>query len=276
MLQDALRDPGLRVGYLVPGAGTFVDSTGGELAIVGEAVVSAGHTIGTIVSRGPANAALVAEVGRRAALLVEMVRLRLEVRASRARLQLAGYEERKRVERDLHDGAQQRLVALGMRLRYAQRDSGTDVDELIDGAVGELARAVEDLRAIAQGLRPSGLDDGLAAALAGLSEGYPIPLTIEVADLDETPEGVALTAYFVACEALTNAAKHSRARKVGVQVSRTGKNLWLRVRDDGCGGASPSGSGLAGLRDRVAASGGTLRLNSTDSGTTVEAVLPCA
>jgi signal transduction histidine kinase len=214
-------------------------------------------------------------VGRRAALLVEMARLRLEVSASRARLQLAGYEERKRVERDLHDGAQQRLVALGMRLRHAQRDSGTDVNKLIDGAVNELGHAVEDLRAIAQGLRPSGLDDGLAAALAGLSEGYPIPLTIDVADLDDTPEDVALTAYFVACEALTNSAKHSRAREVCVQVRRTGKDLWMCVRDDGRGGASTSGSGLSGLRDRVAASGGELRLISTEAGTTVEAVLPC-
>ncbi len=135
-----------------------------------------------------------------------------EVEASRTRLVQAGDAERRRLERDLHDGAQQRLVSLGMAMRLAQRhlDDGTvDVNGLLDQGVAELATAIAELRQIAHGLRPTSLDDGLHAALAAITQTLPIPVRLDIPP-GELPEDLATTAYFVAAEAVTNAAKYSR------------------------------------------------------------------
>jgi signal transduction histidine kinase len=283
-LRTALRDPGLRVGYLVPGGRGLVDETGAPVAAAGAVPVRlGGETIGALAGAGPRE--LLSEAGAAAATLVEVVRLRLEVgaalreaRDSRARLVQAGYEERRRLERDLHDGAQQRLVALGMALRVAQRHlDDADADALIDQAVAELATAVAELRQIAHGLRPSSLDDGLHAALVALTRGVPIPVGLDV-QREPLPDDVATTAYYVTSEAIANAVKHAGASRIEVRIARRNGHVEVRVADDGRGGAVPApGSGLAGLSDRVQALGGALALDSAAGrGTVVEAVVPCA
>lgn len=285
VLRTALRDPVLRVGFLLPATDGFVDTDGRPVERAGGTeVVLAGVVIGVIrTGSGTASPELLRQVAGAATTLVEVVRLRLElagalreVRASRARLVQVGYEERHRLERDLHDGAQQRLVSLGMALRLAQRhlDDGTvDVNGLLDQSVAELGTAVAELRQIAHGLRPSRLDEGLAAALTALVRTVPVRVDLDL-DGEVVPDDVATTAYYVASEAVTNAVKHAAPHQIGLSVSRSNGRLVVRISDDGRGGAQLStGSGLA---DRVAALGGTLRVDSPPGGgTVVEAALPC-
>ena len=287
VLATALRDPDLRVGYRQPGRAGLVDAfgvpVGCEPGPDGVPVRWGGAEIGLL--RGTSPHALLAEVGAAAAMLVEVVRLRSElgfalreVESSRTRLLQAGYAERRRLERDLHDGAQQRLVSLGMALRLAQRHAGSvDVNEVFDQAVDELATAVGELRRIAHGLRPSSLDDGLGPALRRLATTVPLPVELDVCP-EPLPDDIATTAYYVASEAVSNAIKHAGADSIAVRVARDAGRLQVSVRDDGRGGASPHrGSGLAGLTDRVAAAGGALQVRSAPGrGTLVEAVLPCA
>ncbi len=289
VLRAALRDPLLRVGYRLPGSPGLVDAAGDPVD-AGDAhtapVRLGGREIGAIVRGRTGSRELLREVAAAGALLVEVVRLRIEVslalaetEAGRTRLLHAGYEERRRLERDLHDGAQQRLVSLGMAIRLAQRrrGAGADLDALMDEWVAELAAAVTELRRIAHGLRPSSLDDGLGNALAMLASKAPVPVSLDVS-ADGLSDDVAMTAYFVASEAMTNAVKHAGPVSIGVRVSRTGDLVTVRVSDDGPGGAEVRpGAGLAGLVDRVEAAGGALRLTSpVGGGTRVEAVLPCA
>ena len=221
-----------------------------------------------------------------AALSIEMARLRVEVRlqlaevqASRKRIVEAGYEERRRLERDLHDGAQQRLVSLGVRLRRLQMTLPREAQVLssaFDQIVGEVGAAIADLRQIAAGVRPARLDDGLAAALRALARSAAVPVDVD-APADRVGASVEAAAYFVACEALTNAVKHGSASKVAVRAVRENGTLHVTVADDGVGGAViRRGSGLAGLRDRVAAHGGTFQLVSPrGGGTRVEVAIPC-
>jgi signal transduction histidine kinase len=291
VLGEALRDSSLRVGYRLPGRDDLVDATGVALPAV------AGHDsvpvrvgdveIGVLRWHGGSSRELLRELAAACALLVELVRLRIElgqalrnVEASRSRLQHISYQERRRLERDLHDGAQQRLVTLGMALRLAQRQlraGPVDVDGLLDHGVAELGTAVAELRQLAHGLRPSSLDDGLGPALAGLTSTMPMSVVLDVHS-GELPEDVVTTAYYVVAESITNAAKHARAERVRVHVERCDDRLRVEVTDDGIGGAAFSdGTGLTGLSDRVAATGGTLRVRSpAGAGTQVEAVLPCA
>jgi signal transduction histidine kinase len=285
-LRGALRDPGLRVGYLVPGGAGLVDESGAPLDATESVPVTMGDApIGALLAGSPAlSPGLLREVASASATLVEVVRLRLElnaalhdVEASRTRLVHVGNEERRRLERDLHDGAQQRLVALGMALRVAQRHlDDTDVHGLIDQTVAELGTAVAELRQIAHGLRPSSLDDGLHAALAALTAQLPIPVVLEVHS-EPLPDDVATTVYYVTSEAIANAVKHAEATRIDVRIARSNRHLEVRVSDDGCGGATlAAGSGLAGLEDRLSAIGGALELQSaTGRGTTVAAVMPC-
>jgi signal transduction histidine kinase len=290
VLGEALRDSSLRVGYRLPGRGDLVDANG--VVLLG----ATGHDsvpvrvgdveIGVLRWCGGSSRELLRELAAACALLVELVRLRIElaqalrnVEASRSRLQHIGYQERRRLERDLHDGAQQRLVTLGMALRLAQRRlraGPVDVDGLLDHGVAELGTAVAELRQLAHGLRPSSLDDGLGPALAGLTSTMPMSVVLDVR-ADEVPEDVATTAYYVVAESVTNAVKHARAERVRVHVEQCDGQLRIEVTDDGIGGAALSdGSGLSGLSDRVAATGGTLRVHSpAGAGTQVEAVLPC-
>jgi signal transduction histidine kinase len=279
----------LRVGYLVPGAGTFVDTARESVETKGSvAVGKGGAQIGILVPGiGTASQELLREVAAASSGLVDIVRLRLElagalqeVEASRARLVEASEHERHRLERDLHDGAQQRLVALGLTLRIAQRhlsDGTVDVSGLIDQSVAELGTAVAELREIAHGLRPSRLDDGLYAALAALTRNVAVQVALDVST-DPLPDDVAATAYYIASEAVTNAVKHADAAQIGVQVLRADGSVHVRVADDGRGGAIiRAGSGLEGLADRVAAIGGSLGIESSAGrGTVIEAVLPCA
>ena len=289
-LREALRDPALRVGYRLPGQAGLVDAAGTALDPVGAycaPVRLGGHEIGAILRGTAGSRELLREVAAAAALLVEVVRLRIElnralhdVESSRARLLHAGYQERRRLERDLHDGAQQRLVSLGMAIRLAQRhldDATVDVNGLLDQSVAELGTAVAELRQIAHGLRPSSLDDGLGPALTTLARNIPVPVALDMR-AGRLPDDVAATAYYVASEALANAVKHAQPAAIGLSVVRTDGHVTVQVSDDGPGGARPRpGAGLAGLADRVAAAGGTLRLSSPDGhGTLIEAVLPCA
>jgi signal transduction histidine kinase len=221
-----------------------------------------------------------------AALSIEMARLRVEVRlqlaeveASRTRIVEAGYEERRRLERDLHDGAQQRLVSLGVQLRRLQMSlpAGAEVlSPALDQAVAGVSAAIGDLRQIAAGVRPARLDEGLAAALQDLARTSPVPVDVE-APRERVAASVEAAAYFVACEALTNAVKHGSPSKVAVRAFRDNGSLRVSVSDDGAGGAVVRrGNGLAGLRDRVAAHGGTFEVISPrGEGTRVEVAIPC-
>jgi signal transduction histidine kinase len=287
VLRTALRDPTLRVGLLLPASTGFVDAQGVPVADTGLVPITLGGTQIGVLGSSVTTPAVLRVVASAAASLVEVSRLRgelatalREVEASRARLVQAGDAERRRLERDLHDGAQQRLVSLGMAMRLAQRQLPTgsvDVHALLDQGVAELATAIAELRQIAHGLRPTSLDDGLHSALAALTNKLPVPVALEIMS-EPLADDIAITAYFVAAEAITNAAKHAHASAITVRVTQQADEVNVWVKDDGCGGADPhGGSGLAGLADRVAALGGSLRLNSRPGGgTTIQAVLPCA
>jgi signal transduction histidine kinase len=287
VLRTALRDPQLRVGMLVPGQAGFIDASGVPVPDTGLVpVMLGGVQIGVLGSSDTTGPGVLRLVASACASLVEVTRLRAElagalreVEASRTRLIQVGDAERRRLERDLHDGAQQRLVSLGMAMRLAQRrlpHGGVDVNALLDQGVAELATAIAELRQIAHGLRPTSLDDGLHAALTALTGKLPIPVHLDVVP-EPIDDDVATTAYFVAAEAITNAAKYANASAINVRVAQCSAGLEVTVRDDGIGGAAArAGSGLAGLADRVAALGGSLLMTSpVGAGTTIEAVLPC-
>jgi len=220
-----------------------------------------------------------------AGLAIEITRLRVELRrrlteveASRARIVAAGYEERRRIERDIHDGAQQRLVSIGLALLHAQHELGVSpVRDTIEGAVQEIGIAIKELRGLAGGVRPTDLQRGLAPALRELAGRTPVRVDVHVST-ERYPTDIEAAAYFIVCEAMTNAVKHADARHVALSAERQNGCLVVCVRDDGVGGADmDAGSGLRGLSDRVAAHGGVLRLDSPHgAGTTLTAELPCA
>jgi signal transduction histidine kinase len=187
---------------------------------------------------------------------------------------------RRRIERDLHDGAQQRLVSLALQLRGAQAAVPPELGELaaeLDRVAVGLTRALDELRELARGIHPAILAQaGLAPALRTLARRSPIPVDLQVRTEGRLPERVEVTAYYVVSEALTNAAKHARASTVTVTVETADDVLRVSVRDDGVGGADYArGTGLVGLRDRVEAVGGQIFLNSPrGAGTTLRAELP--
>ena len=296
ILRGALADPTAEVLYCLPEGDGYVDR---HARTVVPDVEENGRAKTPVSHRGQEVAALVHDTSLRerpellrrvvdaASLTAEMGRLRIglrlqlaEVESSRARLVRAGYEERRRIERDLHDGAQQRLVSLGIRLRRVQRALPREAKVLqpaLDEAVAEVAQAISDLRTIAAGVRPPVLDEGLGVALSDLARTVPVPTEVEVAD-EPLPPTVEEAAYFVACEALTNSVKHASASRVRIAADRMDGVLQLVVADDGVGGAVPGrGSGLVGLADRVEAQGGRLTVESPPGGgTRIEAVIPCA
>jgi signal transduction histidine kinase len=232
---------------------------------------------------------LVRAVGAAATLTLENERLGAELRAkieelraSRQRLVDAEFQGRRQLERDLHDGAQQRLVSLALTLRMARskvdRDPG-EAGELLDSAGHELDLALGELRELARGIHPALLSDrGLEAAVSSLAARA--PFDVELAEMPKTPlpDQVESAAYFVVAEALTNVAKYARARTAWVRVVRQDGRVIVEVSDDGVGGADPAkGSGLRGLADRVAALEGRLAVMSEPGeGTTVTALIPCA
>ena len=205
---------------------------------------------------------------------------REELAASRARIVEAGDAERRRLERNLHDGAQQRLVATSLSVRLAANRAGDDqqLHAMLDRAGEELALALEELRELARGLHPAVLSDhGLNAALQTLADRAPVPVLVDVAlDDERLPEPVEAAAYYVVAEALTNMAKHARASEARVRVQRADGHAVVEVADDGVGGAdAKGGSGLCGLVDRVEALGGRLTVTSpAGAGTRLRAELP--
>jgi signal transduction histidine kinase len=296
-LGRALGDPSLELAYWVPARARYVDASGhpvelpqpdaGRSATV---VERDGETIAALI-HDPAlaeNSELVQSVCAAAALTLENARLQAELRArlaelqaSRARLVEATDSERRRIERDLHDGTQQRLVSIAMTLGLAESKLATDrpaVEPVLREAREALAVALDELRELTQGIRPAILvERGLAAALDDLSRRAALPVRVDVAIRGRLPEQVESAAYFVASEALANAAKHAHANEVRLAASMHGDALVLEVADDGIGGAGAGGgSGLRGLADRVEALGGRLTVSSPPGrGTTLRAELPC-
>ncbi|MDQ3728078.1 MAG: histidine kinase, partial [Actinomycetota bacterium] len=291
VLANALREPSLRLFFWLPDRNAHADATGGIVSNLppGDQIpVRRGDLrLATVVhDRGPGGASgTLSEIIARAGMAIEIARLRVEVRRqlaeveeSRARIVTATHEERRRLERDLHDGAQQRLVAIGLDLRHLQAgmNSGDTARQGLDGAVEGLTAAIAELRELAGGVRPATLDAGLASALTELANRAPIPTRVH-ATPGRFPDEVEAAAYFVASEALTNAVKHADANVVTVRATRENGALELSIEDDGCGGASPTrGSGLTGLADRVAAVGGRMDVESPSGlGTKLVVEFPC-
>jgi signal transduction histidine kinase len=297
VLRAALGVEDLDVRLVLPGSAIAVDLSGTPVADdPGNGrgrwpIRHAGTILGSVV--GPADLAqrgsLLPKLLDAGALAVEVARLRVELRrqleeveASRARIVAAADHERRRIERDLHDGAQQRLVSIGLALRHAQHALGTaanpDVSRTLDDAVAEITVAIDELRQLAGGLRPAQLDAGLGPALRDLARRAPLPVQVEVdAASDRFPTDIETAAYFCACEGLTNAVKHAHATRIQLTARRNHDRLVVTVIDDGIGGAANrNGSGLTGLSDRVAAHGGTLTIDSDNGrGTTLVAEFPC-
>ncbi|MDP9258607.1 MAG: GAF domain-containing protein [Actinomycetota bacterium] len=205
---------------------------------------------------------------------------RAALRASRARIVAAADETRRRIERDLHDGTQQRLVSLGLELRAVQAAVPPELGELeraLSRVAGGLASVFDDLREIAHGIHPAILSEGgLELALKALCRRSAIPVSLDVDAERRLPEPIEVAAYYVVSEALTNTAKHAHASVVHVALDTHGAIMRLAIRDDGIGGADPSqGSGLLGLSDRIEALGGTLQVTSpAGSGTTLHIEVP--
>jgi signal transduction histidine kinase len=295
LIAELLGDPGFALRYFLPGEDKYVDRLGhpdhvdpGD-ARVRRRIERAGAPLALALHRiaDPHQTATVEAVLDAAILAIEMARLRVELRrhlaeveSSRARILAAGHAERRRIERDLHDGAQQRLVSIGLELRHAQhgieRVPATQTSDLLEHAVSELGQAIAELRELAHGLPPSQLDAGLEPALKELAGRAPLPVEIR-STTERFDSALEATAYFIACEGLTNAIKHARATAVRVSATRRRDRLVIRIADDGVGGASTgTGSGLRGLSDRVATHGGRLHIDSKhNSGTTLTAELPC-
>ena len=292
VLRSATGDAGLRVSYFVHADERWVNAAGTQVEPTPDAVEVTRH--GRIVARisfDPAQVdrALVESVAAEAAAELENVALRAavalqlsEVRDSRARIVATQLAERHRIERNLHDGAQQRLLALAFQLRAAQlradnSEAGRALGRDLDAAVAELQTAVAELRALANGLHPALLTDGgLAAALEDLAGRAPVPVRLQVTP-DRFAPAVEAAAWFVACEAVANSVKHARAGAVEIVASRRNGTLHVAIRDDGVGGADPSGPGLRGITDRAEAVGGHLRIGPgpRGCGTEVDLELPC-
>ena len=251
VLREALADPTATLALRLPESGELVELPGGVPTTDAQArspVLRDGQEI-AMLAHAPEllhRPQLVRAVLDAASLTIELARLQLELRRqlaaveiSRARIVQAGDEERRRLERDLHDGAQQRLVGLGIRLRRIQRslpESARVLVPALDEAVSEVGRAITDLRTIAAGLRPSSLDDGLAAALSELARSTPIPVDV-AATRERLPGPVEAAAYYVACEAVTNAVKHGSPSSIRIDAARHDGAIRLVVADDGVGGA---------------------------------------
>jgi signal transduction histidine kinase len=295
-LARALKDPGLTLAYWLPDFHTYVDLDGKPVDLSQEE----GRTATVLDRNGSRVAALVHDkalddepelleaVGAAAGISLENARLQAELRArlveltgSRARVIDAGQKERQRLERNLHDGAQQRLIALSLQLSLLEQKPGQqpDVRAELDQARREIALSLEELRDVARGIHPAVLTGhGLKVALESLAARAPVPVRLTVDVEQRLPERVEVAAYYVVAESLTNIGKHAEARDASVRVAKTHSRLLVEVVDDGVGGAdTEAGSGIRGLADRVEALGGRLRVwTPRGGGTRVEAEIPCA
>lgn len=295
-VRAALRDPGAEVGLWLPRLNRYVDELGRpvpsatQVEMVRIRVDRRGQHLGVLVHTALPGTEpdVVAATVRYAAPAVDHARLRAEVgvqlaevRESRARIVDAGDRERRRIERDLHDGAQQRLLAAALELRLLEsRMTGNGTAELavpVASAAGAVEQALVELRELTHGLLPPILtEQGLAAAIGSLCDRLPLPVSVEAPDEARYPPAVETTAYFVTAEALANIVKHADAHHAVVSIRELREGLAVVIADDGRGGAVISeGSGLAGLRDRVDTVGGTLFVEPADpQGTRVVATLP--
>jgi signal transduction histidine kinase len=285
-LADALSDPSVELAYWVPESGSYVGADGLRVGLPGPdddrlscEVNHEGRRVGAIVHAGKLedSAELVQAIGSAAGLRMENERLDAELRArldelhaSRARIVEAGYRERRRVERDLHDGAQQRLMALALNLKLARSKLDEDpaqAGDLLDEATADLEQATAEL---ARGIHPGLLTDrGLVPALESLASRAPVPVELN-AEIEQRPAaGVEAATYFLVSEALANVAKHAQAQRASVTVGQSNGSLTVEVLDDGRGGADPNGSGLRGLADRVAALDGDFSVDDKDGGGTI-------
>jgi signal transduction histidine kinase len=297
LLAEALGDPSLDLAYWAPSAAGYVDAEGRPVTPPPEGgrrvwtpVERDGRPVGAIVHQAAVarETDLARAAGSAAALAMENERLEAELRArvadlrtSRARIIAAGDAERRRLERDLHDGAQQRLVSLALRLRLVRGQVERDpaaAGPALDEAMDELGEALAELRELARGIHPAVLTDrGLPAALRSLAGRATLPVEILGTPEDRLPPPVEAAAYFVVAEALTNVARYAEATHATVLVARGDGRAVVEVRDDGRGGADPErGSGLRGLADRVGALEGRLAVESpAGAGTLVRAEIPC-
>jgi signal transduction histidine kinase len=289
-LARTLGDPHLTLGLWLPDRNVWVDEHGREVAVPRDGkrgVTYVGHDLAVLIHDRDLldQPKLLESAGAAARLALENERLQAELRAqltelreSRARIVRTADEERRRLERDLHDGAQQRLLGLGMALQLLRSHVAAGGQPLLDETEAELQSAVDELRELARGIHPAVLtDQGLDAAVRTLAARAPIPVTVTT-ETTALPEHVTTAAYFVVAEALANVAKYSHASHASVDVTQTNGNLRVEIHDDGDGGARPgAGSGLRGLADRVGALDGRLAIDSpAGRGTTITAEIPCA
>jgi signal transduction histidine kinase len=241
-------------------------------------VGSGGHRLLRTRTTRPPTEARLADFAELVATAIANAQARDELMASRARIVAAGDEARRRIERDPHDGAQQRLVTLTMHVRSLEASLPSDngLKHEIVGFAEELAAASEELRQLSRGIHPAVLSNaGLRAALRALCRRAAMPVELSINVERRLPESVEVAAYYVVAEALTNAAKHARASLITITVDADDASLRLSVADDGVGGADPRGSGLLGLKDRVEALGGRMDIASRDGeGTTLTAEFP--
>lgn len=297
-LARALHDPSVAVAYWLEDAGRYVDTVGRAVDLPGPGEARAvtliereGRRVAAL-THDPAlgdNQQLVESVCAAAALQIDNERLQAELRArideveaSRTRIVEAAMSERRRIERDLHDGTQQRLVSVGMSLGLAEAKVAAEPQgalTLVREARGRLAEALEELRALSQGIHPGILTErGLPTALDEMRERVDLPVELNVSIVGRLPERVEEALYYVVSEALNNAVKHAHASRATVHVDLVDDVALARVSDDGDGGADERrGTGLRGLRDRVEALGGHLSVASPPfEGTVLEAQIPCA
>jgi signal transduction histidine kinase len=292
-LARALGDPTLEVAYRL-GDGRWVDAAGRPIELPGgadravTAVTARGEEIAALV-HDPAlldEPGLVESVRATAGLVLENERLAAEVRsqlaevrASRGRIVAAGDAERRRIERNLHDGAQQRLVTLSVALGLEASRAEAPAADVLTRAQVDIEHAIAELRELARGIHPTLLrDEGLTAAIAALARRAPLPVTVRSNVRERLPDPLELAAYFVISETLTNVVKHASASEASVTVEHEPTMLRVTVADNGVGGAriAPD-AGLAGLRDRLEALDATLSIKSdAGEGTTVCALFPCA
>jgi signal transduction histidine kinase len=291
-LARAIGDPTLELALWLPERGVWADEQGREIALPtgrGRAVTMVGDELAAMI-HDPVlldQPSLLEAAGSAAGFALENERLQAELRAqllelreSRARIVRAGDEERRRLERDLHDGAQQRLLGIGMALQLLRSsvDGNQRATELLDETEPEVQAALRELRELARGIHPAVLtDQGLAAAVRTLADRAPIPVEVHTGST-RLPPHVETAAYFVVAEALANVAKYAQASRSWVTIERRDGQAVVEVRDDGLGGAdvNGSGSGLRGLADRVGALDGRLLVDSRPgAGTKLTAEIPC-
>ena len=287
-LRAALGDETLTLAYWIDERAHWVSAEGSPASPDPSALILQRHSLPMCamsfdtrrIERGVAEVVAVEALAElenarlRAAITLQLV----EVRESRARIAAAQLAERRKIERNLHDGAQQRLLATALQLRAAEVNQSPErVRAAVAGAIDQLQFAIQDLRDLANGLLPATLSDGgLAAAFDDLVSRTPVPVRLRATDR-RYPALVEETAWFIACEAVANAVKHAAPHSVAISAEHKSGHLRLVIEDDGIGGANPAGSGLRGIADRAEAFGGRLTVNERPGrGTIITAELPCA